>query len=121
MKKVSAVLLLVAYLGFITSVFVNTHHDLHVYVCNQSGDSQLMNVAAETSENCCNEGLMSEKLKLHSQHATPFYKVIIPHHFVLTGDSFITTMLQKPVEVYTTYSTPLAHPDLCIKNRVLLI
>ena len=121
MKKVSAPLLLIAYLGFILSVFINTHHDLHINVCDKAAENLLIEGSSETSENCCGYNLISEELKLNAQQATPFYKLIIPGRFVLTSTSLITIQVQKPGEVYATYSTPLTHTGLYLKNRVLLI
>ncbi|GEM_PF-5725489 len=122
MKKVSAPLLFIAYLGFILSVFIHTQHELHINVCYKAADNLLLKGASETSENCCGYSSMSEKLKLNAQHLTPFYKLIIPGSYILKNNNpFKTIWLQKPREVYTTCSTPLAHIGLYLTNRVLLI
>ena len=122
MKNVSAPLLLIAYLGFILSVFIHTHHDLHINVCDKAVENLLIEGASETSENCCGYGLMSEKLKLNAQHPNAFYKLIIPGSYVLKSNLFKTTLLQKSRELYTPCSTPpLTDTALYLSNRVLLI
>jgi hypothetical protein len=121
MKKVSAPLLFIAYLGFILSVFIHTHHELHINVCYKAADNLLLESASETNENCCGYSLMGEKLKLNAQHLTPFYKLIIPGSYVLKINRFKAIKLQKPGEFFTTCSTPLTHTGLYLTNRVLLI